>query len=282
MGMGLLGAMGGLGQAGMDVGKQMMQAALREDELQFLEKKQMAIMQAQEGMKIAAEDRADARLTKQRGDIASMVNGVDLPEGSTEKDRALAVASALQGKGLLSEGDHFYRRAKDIERSDYDKSRIESAEKRDSERFAIQNAREERMAKAQEQSLRIQSASASRAAEDQKFQRTDRANKEKATGMLAGYKISKDRGLDDAASVYLENALGLGVDPRMIDKNDPLSSQVSAAKAVLADLEATDEQKSAARQVLTLANGSYIDRRGGAAKPSASLPKIDTLFPVRK
>lgn len=277
MGLGMLGALGGLGDAGMQIGGQMMQSALRQDD----RRDYMDLLQQE-------RERVEKVQERKRMEIANTINSV---QGETEKDRAIAAANALQSQGRLAEGDHFYRRAKDIERSEYEKERLKSAEdrdnkryeyqtKRDEERYALQNAREERMTKAQEQSMRIQAASAARAAEDQRFQRKDRDNKEKATGMLAGYKISKERGLDDAANVYLENALGLGVDPRMIDKNDPLSSQVSAAKAVLADIEASDEQKAAARQVLTLANSSYIDRRAGVSKQDAApkAPAAPKLF----
>jgi len=267
MGMGMLGALGGLGEAGVGIGKQMMASALREDELAAVEQRQVRLAQMQEKIKIAAEDRAQGRIDKDRQDVADTVTGIQLPEGATEKDRLLAEANALKAKGRLAEGDHSYRRAKDIEKNDVENKRYDATTERDKQRYEIQSAREERMARAQEQSIRLQGAAAGRAAEDQRFQREDRSNKEKATGMLAGYKIAKSRGLDAAADVYLEQSMGLGVDPRMIDKNDPLSSQVSAAKAVLADYEATPEEKSSARKVLSLANDSFVDRKNGA--PSA-------------
>jgi len=207
MGMGMLGALGGLGEAGVGIGKQMMAAALREDELAAVEQRQVRLAQMQEQMKIAGEDRAQGRIDNARKNVADTINGVQIPEGATEKDRLLANAKALEAKGLLAEGDHAYRRAKDIEKNDVENKRYETMSKRDQDRYDLQSAREERMARAQEQSIRLQGAAAGRAAEDQRFQRDDRANKEKATGMLAGYKIAKSRGLDDAADVYLDRLL---------------------------------------------------------------------------
>ena len=274
MGMGMLGAMGGLGQAGTDIGKQMFADASRselaKEQADYLEQKQMALLQRNEQIQVAREERAQGRIDQERNDVAGTLGGVQLPEGATEKDRALASAAALQGKGRLAEGDHFYKRAKDIERSEADNKKYEAGVARDEQRFGIQSAREDRMARAQEQSVRLQGAAAGRAAEDQRFQREDRNSKEQATGMLAGYKIAKSRGLEDAADVYLEQSMGLGVDPRMIDKNDPLSSQVSAAKATLGSMDASKEQKAEALRVLELANKAFNERKtppGAAVEP---------------
>jgi hypothetical protein len=92
----------------------------------------------------------------------------------------------------------------------------------------------------------------------------------KAEGMIAGYQVSKANGAKDAAAIYREQALGMGVDPATPGKNDPLSSQVSAAKAVLNDIDASDVDKSAARQVLRIANESFAQQRTGELPKNGS------------
>ena len=61
MGMGMLGAMAGAGQAMEGVGKQMFASSLEQDRQNFLIEKQRMLMGDQEKMRIAGEDRAEFR-----------------------------------------------------------------------------------------------------------------------------------------------------------------------------------------------------------------------------
>lgn len=193
----------------------------------------------------------DKKETDARSRITSAIERAKarLGAGATEAQKQQAYAEELQQSGDLNGSEIFNRRARDIEKDASNNRRLDN-----------QESREERMAKAQERSIGIQAANAARQNKLTDMQLDEYNRKKDAEGYVAGYKIAESKGAKDAAAIYLEQSLGRGVDPRNM-KNDPLSSQVSAAKAVLADYTASDEDKESARKVLKLANDSFVASR---------------------
>lgn len=106
MGMGLLGAMGGLGQAGQQIGQQMMQHALREEELSWLEERQNRMAEMAETRKIAQEgreyDRKMAPINRANAAVKQAMS-IDVPVEAQEVDQLTGDEStARQGQGMLS------------------------------------------------------------------------------------------------------------------------------------------------------------------------------------
>ena len=337
MGMGLLGAMGGLGQAGMDVGKQMMQAALREDELRFLEKKQMAIMQAQEGMKIAAEDRAEERRlapVNRANDAIKSAMSADVAVAPEEVKTLSGNESEFRkGNGLLAgayQGDP-NAIVKDISRikSDDDKRMAADALEQQLQDAKAANeaavsgktrkpTREEAMAAA-EQSLDgdLQAQGILKAARGDKYTKVganetilDRngrvvfQNKQgeenlkamfenkleiaKATAEFKAQLGAKSGEMPSDAKMA-EWLVANGVAPDMKsayervkqgkDKDD-LAIQATIFTALNKDGLAGNPAEVWKQAGTMVSSGRAAER--GDAKPAAQLPKIDTLFPVRK
>ena len=114
MGMGLLGAMGGLGQAGQQIGQQMMQHALREEELSWLEERQNRMAEMAETRKKASIDDERKRLG---GIYDKATSGAGVAEGPpteggmlpkgpmSRQEKMQAAAEAYRASGDTAQAD---------------------------------------------------------------------------------------------------------------------------------------------------------------------------------
>jgi hypothetical protein len=95
MGMGMFGAMAGLGEAGQKVGQQLMAASLKEDEMRFLEQRQNALLEKQERMKRGG---AEKDRTERMGRIDTAKTGLlNSAIGQKYAGSDAAVAAAQSG-----------------------------------------------------------------------------------------------------------------------------------------------------------------------------------------
>ena len=337
MGMGLLGAMGGLGQAGQQIGNTMMQHALKEEELSWIEQRQTRMAEMAEARKIAAEDRAEERRlapVNRANDAIKSAMSADVAVAPEEVKTLSGNESEFRkGNGLLAgayQGDP-NAIVKDISRikSDDDKRMAADALEQQLQDAKAANeaavagktrkpTREEAMAAA-EQSLDgdLQAQGILKAARGDKYTKVganetilDRngrvvfQNKQgeenlkamfenkleiaKATAEFKAQLGAKSGEMPSDAKMA-EWLVANNVAPAMTsayervkqgqDKDD-LAIQASIFTALNKDGMAGDPA-SVWRQAGTMVSSARAAERGDA-KPSATLPKIDTLFPVRK
>lgn len=237
MGIGgiIAGAIGGAGKAYGDVSRQEADAQTRREQMQEQMGLQKDLIKFQEDIKVQRDEAIRERRKNVMGGLK------DVPA-----DKQLTTAVGLGADDALL--------------GVLDKNADNARQATESERRRLH---EERMAKQGERSLSIQGAASARADRALKLQEDEAARGEKSRGFVAGYQVAKGKGLTDAMETYRENALAQGVDPAAPGKNDPLSSQVSAAKAVLSDMDASDADKSAARNVLRVANEAFLQQKNG-------------------
>lgn len=137
MGLGLLGALGGLGKAGSDIADQTMRERANDDHLRKME-----------AMRIAAEERAvsraddrdtrklaleDARITQRRGLLGQVLG--QMPEGASDFDRSRALLDA----GLIDEAKAYGELGKAGDTSEWRQKNLELQHER--RLAAIENAR---------------------------------------------------------------------------------------------------------------------------------------------
>lgn len=106
MGLGMLGALGGLGDAGMQIGGQMMQSALRQDYAELLAKERESLAKAQEAAQIRREQREQDRKMapiNRANDAVKQALGVEVPMEAEDVTQLTGNESASrQGTGMLA------------------------------------------------------------------------------------------------------------------------------------------------------------------------------------
>lgn len=137
MGLGLLGALGGLGRAGSDIADQTMRERANDDHLRKMEAMRIAAEERAVGREDARDARKlaleDARITQRRGLLGQVLG--QMPEGATDFDRSRALLEA----GLLDEAKGYGELGKAGDTSEY---RMKNLELQHEKRLAaIENAR---------------------------------------------------------------------------------------------------------------------------------------------